>query len=72
MSDELVKAATNAAATIDSIYQWLDRVKAAGGTTCVSGIATTHAMLTSLEKNRPRVETLVMEPLRTALEEYLK
>lgn len=64
---DLLKAAQNAAATIAAIYQWLDRVEAAGGATSMSGIAACHEMLKSLRKNAGRTEALVMEPLRAAL-----
>lgn len=66
-NDELLKAAANAAATIGAVYQWLERVDAAGGATSISGIAACNAMLTSLRKNADRTEKLVMEPLRAAL-----
>jgi hypothetical protein len=65
--DELVKALTNAAATIAAIYDWVDRVEKAGGTTCMEGVAAAHAMMTSLKKNRARVSRLVLEPARWAL-----
>jgi hypothetical protein len=63
----LLKAATNAAAMLSAVYQWLDRVKAAGGATSISGVASCHAMIKSLEGNRDRAEKLVMEPLRAAI-----
>jgi len=65
--NELVKAATNAAAMLGAVYEWLDRVKAAGGATTFSGVASCNAMLKSLEGNRDRADTLVMRPLRAAL-----
>jgi len=68
MDKELLKAATNAAATIGAIYEWLERVEKAGGATSTSGIAACHAMLTSLRKNAPRTEKLIMQPLRDAIE----
>jgi len=64
---DLLKAATNAAATIGAIYQWLDRVEKAGGPTCLSGIAECNAMVRSLRKNADRTEKLIMEPLRAAI-----
>ena len=67
MSD-LLKAATNAVAVIDSFYQWVDRVEKAGGTTCISGIAECHAMISSLKKNKARLGDLVLKPLKTAIE----
>lgn len=71
MTDEqkLMKAALSAAATLDAIYQWVDRVEAAGGATTISGIAECHAMLASLHKNRARMHKLVMEPLAALIEE---
>lgn len=65
--DELLKAAENAAATIGAIYQWLERVEAAGGATSISGIAACNAMLKSLRANADRTEKLVMGPLRAAV-----
>jgi hypothetical protein len=69
---QLLAVAKNAAATIDAIYQWLDRVQAAGGATSLSGVASCHAMLESLNKNRARVDNLVMKPLREAIAEAEK
>lgn len=63
----LMKAAKNAAATLVAVYEWLDRVEAAGGATSISGMASCHAMLTSLRKNAPRVEQMVLKPLREAI-----
>ena len=71
-SAELLKAATNAAATIAAIYEWLERVEKAGGATSISGIAACHAMLTSLRKNAGRTESLIMAPLRAAIEKATK
>lgn len=65
--NELLEAAKIAAATIGAVYEWLDRVEEAGGATSISGVAACNAMLTSLRKNAPRVEKLVMEPLRAAI-----
>lgn len=64
---DLLVAARNAAATIGAIYEWVERVEKAGGATSISGVAACHAMLTSLRKNAPRTERLVMAPLREAL-----
>ncbi|MGH8465098.1 MAG: hypothetical protein ACRER5_13185 [Pseudomonas sp.] len=66
--DELLGAAKNAAATIAAIYQWVERCEAAGGATSIEGVATCNAMLKSLRKNADRTETLVMVPLRAAIE----
>ena len=67
LNDELLRCASNAAATLGAIYQWVDRVNAAGGPTCIAGVAACNAMLTSLEKNRKRCDELVIAPLRAAL-----
>lgn len=67
LTDDLLKSAKNAAATIVAIYQWLERVEKAGGAKSIEGVATCHAMLTSLRKNAGRTETLVMAPLRKAI-----
>ena len=66
-TDELRSAAVNAAALLAGVYEWLDRVEKAGGATSIEGVAACHAMIKSLRKNKPRVEKLVMEPLRAAL-----
>lgn len=68
-NEDLLKAATVAAATIGAIYEWLERVERAGGATSISGVAACNAMLTSLRKNADRTEKLVMEPLRAAIAE---
>ncbi len=67
MTEDLLRAAHVAAATIDAMYQWIDRVEKAGGTTSISGIAACHAMITSMNKNRGRVQSLVMDPLNSAI-----
>lgn len=67
--DKLLTSAKNAAATISAIYQWVERVEAAGGARSIEGVAACHAMLTSLRKNAARTEKLVMEPLREAIAE---
>lgn len=73
MTDQkLLKAATNAAATLAALYDWLDKVDAAGGTTTLSGVAKAHAMLASMRKNRPRLVAHVMKPLKEALDEANK
>lgn len=65
---DLMAASKNAAATIGAIYQWLERVEKAGGATSLEGVASCNAMLKSLRKNADRTETLVMAPLRAAIE----
>lgn len=67
--DDLLRAAQNAAATIAAVYQWADRVHAAGGPTCISGIAACKAMLDSLNRNRERCDMLIVAPLRAAIEQ---
>jgi len=42
-------------AIVTAIYEWVDRVEAAGGTTCIAGIGTAHSMIESLKKNKARV-----------------
>lgn len=69
MSDDLVKAAVLAHNTIEAIYQWVDRVEKAGGTTSIEGISVAHAMFKSLNANRSRLDKLVTEPLQKALTE---
>lgn len=69
MSDDLVKAAVLAHNTIEAIYQWVDRVEKAGGTTSIEGISVAHAMFKSLKANRKRLDNLVTEPLQKALAE---
>lgn len=64
---ELLNAARNAAAVIGAVYQWLERVEAAGGATSISGVAACNAMLKSLRKNAERNEQLVLAPLRAAI-----
>lgn len=67
MDDNIKKAATNALAALDAIYQHIDRVNAAGGATTLSGVAACNTMLKSLNTQRPRMEKLIIEPLRAAL-----
>lgn len=63
----LLTVAKNAAATIGAIYEWVARVETAGGATTMSGIATCHAMITSLRKNAQRTDDLVIKPVRAAI-----
>ena len=70
MTDDLVKAAVLAHNTIEAIYQWVDKVEKAGGTTSIQGIAAASAMFRSLKSNRSRLDKLVTEPLQKALAEY--
>jgi hypothetical protein len=65
-NDALRKVCRNAANTLTAIYAWVDRVEANGGATCISGVAECNAMLKSLNKNRGRVQTLVLDPLNKA------
>jgi hypothetical protein len=67
--EELVKAAVLAHNTIEAIYQWVDRVERAGGTTSIEGIAVAHAMFKSLKSNKSRLDKLITEPLQKALAE---
>ena len=69
MSDDLVKAAVNAQNAIHAIYQWVDKVEAAGGTASIEGIAVAHAMFKSLKNNREKLDRLITEPLEKALAE---
>lgn len=66
--EQLMRAATNAAAMLGAVYQWVDKVNAAGGATSISGISACNAMLKSLENNRGRCEKLIMEPLRSVIQ----
>jgi hypothetical protein len=65
--DKLIKAAVNASNTIHAIYQWIEKIEANGGATSVSGVATCHAFLESMKKQRPRIDSLVMAPLEAEL-----
>ena len=61
----LREALTNAAAVIGSFYAFAETADAVS----ISGIARCHAMLTSMKKNRRRIEETVMAPARAALGE---
>jgi hypothetical protein len=63
----LREALIASSAVISAVYQQLERVEKEGGATSLSGIAACNTMLKSLRKNAARVETLVMEPARAAL-----
>lgn len=68
MSDEkLINAAVNASNTIHAIYQWVDKIEAAGGATTISGVAACNAFLKSMRKQKPRLDKLIMEPLEAEL-----
>lgn len=55
-------ALLNAAAGLNAVYQWVDRVNEAGGATSISGVAACNAMLKSLESNRARFDALIIKP----------
>jgi hypothetical protein len=63
----LLKAAVNASNTIHGIYQWVDMIEAEGGVSTISGVAKCHAFLTSMKKNKSRLDSLVMSPLAEEL-----
>jgi hypothetical protein len=68
MSDEkLLKAAVNASNTIHAIYQWVEKIEAAGGARSISGVAACHAFLESMKKQGPRIDSLVMAPLEAEI-----
>lgn len=67
MNDDLLKSARNAAATIQAFYQWVDMINDAGGATSLEGVAKCHAFLTSMNKNRQRAQSLVLDPLNAAI-----
>lgn len=69
MKDKVLTAAANAAATLTAVYQWVDMVEEAGGTGSIAGIAKCHAMIESLKKNRGRMDSLIIAPIREALGE---
>jgi hypothetical protein len=63
----LLRAAISASNTLHGIYQWVDMIEAEGGAGTISGVAKCHAFLTSLKKNRSRLDSLVMSPLAKEL-----
>lgn len=66
-SRELIVAAHQAAATIGAFYQWIDMIQEAGGCGSIAGIAKANAFIASMNKNRARLDALVMEPLNAAI-----
>jgi hypothetical protein len=64
---ELIHVASRAHAALTAIYQWVDRVDKAGGTTCIAGVAEAHAMMKSMRANRKRLDALITEPLLSAI-----
>lgn len=65
--DDNQKALAHAAAALQAIYQWVDRVNDAGGCGTISGIATANSMIASLNKNRARFQSLIVDPINAAL-----
>ena len=65
--ERLREALKASVATIDALYEHLERVEKAGGATSLEGVAACHIMLKSMRKNANRVEELVMKPARAAL-----
>ena len=59
----LLAAAQNAAAMLQVIYTMADRADA----TSISGIAACNTMLKSMEKNRARTQTLILDPINAAI-----
>jgi hypothetical protein len=66
-NDNLIKAAVNASNTIHAIYQWVEKIEAAGGAHQMSGVAACHAFLESMKKQRSRIDRLVMAPLEAEI-----
>jgi hypothetical protein len=64
-NEKLRAALTNAAAVIGSLYAFAETADAVS----ISGVARCHAMLTSMKKNRKRIEETIMKPARAALGE---
>lgn len=44
---------------LDTIIAMSDRAEKLGGATSISGIAALHAMQTSIQKNKPRLERVL-------------
>jgi septal ring factor EnvC (AmiA/AmiB activator) len=65
--ERLREALKASVATIDALYEHLERVEKAGGATSLEGVAACHIMLKSMRKNANRVEELVMKPAIAAL-----
>lgn len=65
--DPLMKAARNAAATLQAVYEWIDMVNDAGGVMSLAGVAKCHIFIMSMNKNRERCQKLVLDPLNDAI-----
>ena len=65
--EKVFKAAIVASSAIFAFYAWLDQIEEAGGTTTISGVAKCQAFLSSMKRNKGRIDTLVMEPLSIEL-----
>jgi hypothetical protein len=63
-AERLYKIAVMAGITIATIYEMLDMIDKGGGLINPKGVAATNAMLTSLRRNRARIETTIMAPMR--------
>lgn len=70
--EKVFKAAINASNTITAFYDWVDQIEEAGGASTISGVAKCHAFLSSMKKNKGRIDTLVMEPLSVELDKVKK
>ena len=70
--EKVFRAAINASNTIAAFYEWVDQIEEAGGTTTISGISKCHAFLSSMKRNKGRIDTLIMEPLSTELNKVKK
>ena len=65
---KLLVVSANAVALINSLYDWLTMVEEAGGTGSISGVAKANAMFTSMNKNREKINTLIIDPLLVEIE----
>ena len=64
----LLAAAINAHAALTALYHWREMVRAAGGVTCISGVAQANAMFASMDKQKARFDRLITEPLMVEIE----
>lgn len=66
--DPIFTAAVNAACVIVTIYELLDKVEKAGGTSSISGVAACHALITTMRKNKAEIDKSILKPLKAAIE----
>lgn len=64
---ELLKALVIAIGALEAIYEIADKTNELGGATSVNGLASCHAFLRSLKRNKARIKRDIIDSGRAAV-----